>query len=139
MQKSDYCKVASCKDIIYTKSSMGYCCKHFSKYKRYGNPLFKKDRMLKPLKDYYWTKVKKTKNCWLWIGASNNDGYGNTHYNKIPISAHRLAYILEYGNIPKHLEIDHLCSVRNCVNPKHLEATTHIINIRRGKTGQYKR
>ena len=46
--------------------------------------------------------------------------------------SHRLAYELEIGPIPAGLEIDHLCRVRNCVNPAHLEPVTHAENIRRG-------
>lgn len=46
--------------------------------------------------------------------------------------AHRFAYELHKGPIPKGLEIDHLCRNTLCVNPNHLEAVTHRENVRRG-------
>jgi hypothetical protein len=47
------------------------------------------------------------------------------------IKAHRIAYELLVGVLPDGLEIDHLCKVRNCVNPTHLEAVTHWENVNR--------
>jgi hypothetical protein len=47
--------------------------------------------------------------------------------------AHRAAYIAIKGAIPDGCEIDHLCMNRCCVNPDHLEAVPHALNIRRGK------
>ena len=32
---------------------------------------------------------------------------------------------------PKGLEIDHLCRNRECVRPSHLEAVSHLVNVRR--------
>lgn len=45
--------------------------------------------------------------------------------------AHRVAYEIHVGPIPDGLEIDHLCRVRCCVNPDHLEPVTHRENMRR--------
>lgn len=71
--------------------------------------------------------------CWLWQGAIS-DGYGLIGRGKSGkvISVHRLSYIYHNGEIPKGLQIDHLCRVRHCVNPKHLEAVTHRTNTLRG-------
>ena len=46
--------------------------------------------------------------------------------------AHRVSYEALVGPIPKDLCIDHLCRVRNCVNPAHLEPVTVRENILRG-------
>ncbi|KKL07736.1 hypothetical protein LCGC14_2583030 [marine sediment metagenome] len=46
--------------------------------------------------------------------------------------AHRVAYEMFIGPIPKGLTIDHLCKVTDCVNPRHLEAVPHLINVQRG-------
>lgn len=46
--------------------------------------------------------------------------------------AHRMAYEELVGPIADGLQIDHLCRVRCCVNPAHLEPVTQAENIRRG-------
>jgi hypothetical protein len=46
-------------------------------------------------------------------------------------SAHRYAYELLVGPIPKGWTVDHLCRVRACVKPEHLEAVTYGENNRR--------
>lgn len=64
--------------------------------------------------------------CWLWLGAEQR-GYG--YIGRTP--AHRRAYETFVGPIPAGLHIDHLCSVRACVNPAHLEPVTQEENNRR--------
>lgn len=55
-----------------------------------------------------------------------------TRIDRTPVLAHRLSYIISVGPIPEHLtDIDHLCRVRSCVNPQHLEPVTHRENILR--------
>jgi hypothetical protein len=48
--------------------------------------------------------------------------------------SHRVVYEALVGPIPEEAVIDHLCRVRNCVNPDHLEPTTTKVNILRGTT-----
>lgn len=88
------------------------------------------------LPDSFATKTRKT-NCTVWIGATNNRGYGLVSIGEGQIAlAHRIAYEAEYGPIPDGLVIDHLCRVRNCVNPMHLEAVTVGENNRRGRSAK---
>lgn len=70
--------------------------------------------------------------CWLWDGPLNRGGYGGTvrAWGKGWL-AHRLAYTVMVGPIPKDYQIDHLCRVRHCINPAHLEAVTQEENLRR--------
>lgn len=69
--------------------------------------------------------------CWLFRTVSKS-GYSNFGINKKKaVRAHRYAYELYKGKIPEGLEIDHLCSVKNCCNPEHLEAVTAKENTRR--------
>lgn len=68
--------------------------------------------------------------CWQWVGAS--DKYGSFKLRKT-MGAHRAAYLLFKGPIPRNLEIDHLCRNRLCVNPNHLEAVTRRQNLKRAK------
>lgn len=63
--------------------------------------------------------------CWRWAGYVAPDGYAY-YSNK---SAHRYAYKTYCGPIPDGLEIDHLCNVRDCVNPKHLRLATPMENM----------
>ncbi|MGH2619337.1 MAG: HNH endonuclease signature motif containing protein [Anaerolineales bacterium] len=74
--------------------------------------------------DSFWVLVDKSgpDGCWLWRGALNADGYG----------PHRKAWKLLRGSFPPGLESDHLCRVRSCVNPDHIEAVTHMENVSRG-------
>lgn len=80
----------------------------------------------------FWAKVEKTESCWIWRGNQFRNGYG---YFGVTESVGRLAHRFSYeelvGSIPEGLTIDHLCRVRACVNPAHLEAVTLKENIRR--------
>lgn len=64
--------------------------------------------------------------CWIWTGyVSASTGYGSTaKKGGGPAWAHRLMYEKHKGQIPKGYHVDHLCRVRACVNPAHLEAVT---------------
>ena len=76
-----------------------------------------------------------TEGCWLWTGPLHDLGYARfavTHNTKV--YAHRYAYESKVGPIPEGLTIDHLCRVRHCVNPDHLEAVPHKVNLRRSPT-----
>lgn len=67
--------------------------------------------------------------CWLWTGYVDRDGYGRQNEGRL---AHRLMYEALVGPIPEGLTIDHLCRVRHCVNPAHLEPVTLRENVLRG-------
>ena len=72
--------------------------------------------------------------CWLWMGALNNTGYGTISSQGFRAGAHRWVYTWLVGEIPEGHDIDHLCKVRDCVNPDHLEPVTHRENLLRGNT-----
>jgi hypothetical protein len=65
--------------------------------------------------------------CWLWTAGRNYKGYGTFRSN----CAHRFSHAWFIGVIPPRYEVDHLCRVRECVNPAHLEAVTVMENHRR--------
>lgn len=72
--------------------------------------------------------------CWDWVGYKNVNGYGIFNVDGKPQYAHRISYEIYKGKIPKHLEIDHLCRNRACINPTHLEAVSSRENTIRGES-----
>ena len=71
--------------------------------------------------------------CWVWLAKLDADGYGSFFVGrKRFVKAHRWAYGVTRGPIPDSLELDHLCRVRRCVNPAHLEPVPHRVNVLRG-------
>lgn len=72
--------------------------------------------------------------CWLWTACIKPEGYGQIWWNGSTRNAHRVVYRLFVGEIPAGLQLDHLCRVRHCVNPAHLEPVTNRENVLRGDT-----
>lgn len=93
----------------------------------------------RPESERLWEKVNKSgpraphmeSQCWLWLGSLRN-GYGAVRVNGRLVRAHRLAFELIRGPIQDGLFLDHLCRVRCCVNPAHLEPVTLRTNNLRG-------
>ncbi len=73
--------------------------------------------------------------CWIWVGSLLHDGYARVRIGAKKVLVHRFTYESFCGPIPQGLEIDHLCRVRCCVNPHHLEPVTHLENVLRGRLG----
>ena len=77
-------------------------------------------------------KVARDENgCWLWQGALSTPGGYAVFVSPPHRYAHRYAYAVLVGDIPDGQELDHLCRVRHCVNPQHLEAVPHYVNLTR--------
>lgn len=89
--------------------------------------------------DSLWAKVDKAGPvpeyrpdlgvCWLWTGATMPNGYGNAWNGSEVVGAHRAVYELVVGPIPEGMDLDHLCRVRNCVRPSHVEPVTRSENM----------
>lgn len=69
--------------------------------------------------------------CWLWSRSRNRHGYGWASFQNRTHEAHRLVYVLIKGDVPEGLVLDHLCRVRHCVNPDHLDPVTPAVNLQR--------
>lgn len=76
--------------------------------------------------------------CWLWRMSMMSNGYGNAWDGKRVRTAHRYAYEFMVGPIPSGLVIDHLCRVRSCVNPGHMQPVTQRENMRRAGWFKYR-
>lgn len=75
--------------------------------------------------------------CWLWMGATNDDGYGYSKFKNMPeCMTHRLIYVLTYGldSLKKEEKLRHdhgpngLCIDRTCCNPSHCKPGTALNN-----------
>src|SRR6185436_14753653 len=66
--------------------------------------------------------------CIIWKKAISSTGYGATFYKGKNISAHRLTWIKNNGEIPKGLLVLHKCDIRSCVNIEHLWLGSHKEN-----------
>ncbi len=71
--------------------------------------------------------------CWLWTAPLDVGGYGRVFVTPRAWKAHRFIYTWLVGPVPWNLELDHLCRVRHCVNPAHLEIVTRKVNQNRGR------
>lgn len=85
-----------------------------------------------PLEPRLWPQVDASGDCWLWLGHTSTAGYGRIHVNGRQDYVHRIVYELLVGPIPEGLHIDHLCRVRTCVNPDHLQPVRPRENAIRG-------
>lgn len=82
-------------------------------------------------------KILEVDGHWMWQGAPNREGYGRISRTYGATStAHRFIYEALRGPVPDGLVVDHLCRIRMCVNPDHLEPVTHVENVRRGQRAQ---
>jgi len=84
--------------------------------------------------DRFWAKVQKGEPdaCWHWTASS----YARTRYgqimgpDRVPLRAHRVAYELGNGPIPKGGSVLHRCGEASCCNPAHLYLGTAAENSR---------
>lgn len=80
-----------------------------------------------PMKDKY--------TCWIWQGTGYNREYGMFAMQGRNVFAHRVSHHLFNGEIPEKFTVDHICRVKQCMNPYHLEAVTFGENSRRSPSG----
>lgn len=72
--------------------------------------------------------------CWIWNGGVDGKGYGQITEDGKGLRVHRVVYEALVGPFPSGLEPDHLCRVRRCARPDHLEPVTSRENNLRGNS-----
>lgn len=119
------CAIPGCAAPHY---GLGLCSKHYQRKRRHGDPAYERSA-----DDRFWSYVTESPSgCWLWVGAIGSNGYGVFRLSDKSASAHRYSWEQLVGQIPDGLHLDHLCRIRNCVNPAHLEPVTPRVNVQRG-------
>lgn len=145
------CSIEECDDPHYSKT---FCCRHYRRFQKYGNalaggPLLRRSKRLprsSSTQERFWTKVEKTDDCWPWIGAIGDQGYGVVIRGRKWTGAHRVAWEYSGRSLDPDLTLDHLCHTRDltcpggsscphrrCVNPDHLEQVSRVENTARGR------
>lgn len=125
------CSIEGCEN---PRKARGMCDKHWFRWRKTVTlPTTTEER--------FWEKVNKDGpipewdsslgRCWVWLGATQK-GYAEFRSLGENVRGHRYSYELLVGPIPDGLVIDHLCHVRNCVNPAHLQPVTFRENLVRG-------
>lgn len=132
------CAIGGCGKAAHSK---GWCRQHYMRWYRYGDPLaMKQQRATGPDEVRWMQKVcVESPGCWVWQGEPTENGYGQYTVGggaeRKTYLAHRYVYELLVGPIPEGLDLDHLCRVRLCVNPDHLQPVTRAVNLERGFGG----
>lgn len=118
-----FCSIEGCDRSHYAK---GYCASHWKQQFR-GEPVRELTGIAIPFEERLWARIDKSGpefanlgNCWLWTGYVNPDGYGKLRADGLMQSAHRYVFQMFNGQLDDGVEVDHVCFVTNCVNPKHL-------------------
>lgn len=89
----------------------------------------------------FWdmVNIRADNECWNWEGGKTG-GYGEMFIKGVQYRAHRISYILKYGQIPNDKMVLHNCDNPLCVNPFHLYLGDHKDNMKdshvRGRHGK---
>lgn len=141
------CSIPRCDRIVYAR---GWCRKHYDRWRLKGDLAIGRGPLrVKPAEERFWPKVDTNGPvptyaphlgpCWIWLAhvyPSGYAGFGRGRRGSGMTYAHIWSYEHHVGPIPGGLELDHLCRVRRCVNPDHLEPVTHAENVRRASSAQ---
>lgn len=126
------CVVEGCERTHFGK---GMCRPHYRRFMKYGDPVAPAPSQRTNTYERWLSYVEKTDTCWLWRGSMwESTGYGRFWVDDKTVLVHRWSYEHHVGPIPKGKHLDHLCRVRNCVRPDHLEPVTARENLLRGET-----
>lgn len=87
---------------------------------------------VKDLKERLLDKVEvNSEGCWIWVGCGGR--YGHITVGGVTTTASRVSFSVYVRPLLKSEEADHTCENKRCINPEHLEAVTHLENMRRAR------
>lgn len=132
-RKYGHCAIDDC---LNDGEKLGMCAKHYRRWSVHGDPLYVgrvvgNDPVRFAGHIVEGDEFEDRGPCWLWTSSLKADGYASFGIGGTSVLAHRWSYEYHVADIPNCLEIDHLCRVRHCVNPYHLDPVTHEVNIER--------
>lgn len=117
-----------CLDCSRPAEARGFCGRCYARRKRRGilRNLTLREKLLSR------AIINRDTGCWEWSGGKFNTGYAKFTVADRRRVAHEILWEMWYGPKPLGKVLDHLCRVRHCVNPAHLELVTHRENTLRG-------
>ena len=83
------------------------------------------------ISERFWIMVRKGEDddaCWIWQGAKDERGHGAFKVDGRVEHAHRVAWMLKHGAVPRGKQVLHSCDNNACV--RHLRLGTHKENMR---------
>ncbi len=80
----------------------------------------------------FWDQVEKQEECWIWRGTKNPNGYGLVIFGNRQQPAHRVAWLLKYGECAPEIFLENKCGAKPCVRTEHWEIGVR----RRSKPGE---
>lgn len=130
-----YCEMEECERRVIARN---LCTKHYQRWAVHGDPNTCFNPQAETPEEYLEMRHVRTDGCWLWTGSTDvSDGYGRCNIKQwrkeltaLGLSkrssqrAHRVAYAVWAGPIPRGTVIHHTCHNRLCVKPDHLQAIT---------------
>lgn len=120
------CEVGGCGREVYARA---LCHMHYQRLMRRGD-----EGQAGPIHpsgpDAFEHLATPVGDCLIWFGPMNQYGYGRITVQGVRKSAHRYAWELRYGEIPKGRELDHICYNPACVKVDHLRLAARAENAR---------